>query len=199
MSVVPAALETGLATIALGAIANERMRAYGLGRLLDARTVAISATVMLARGWLASLGVGDVDTSIAFALGAVAAITDLQCGYVFDRVLLAGGAALIAIEAVHGRLGVAVEGAVAAALLLAVPWALTRGRGLGFGDVKLAGVLGCCLGPYGSLRFLWFAFVLGAIASAARMLVWRRSREEPLPFAPFVALGAVLSAGGVTW
>lgn len=200
MSVVAASLETLLTMTVLAAIAYERMCGHGLKtRVVGARAMTIAVAATLARGWLAWRGVGGIETSIAFGIAAVAAITDLHCGYVFDRVLLAGSVALIAAEAVHGRLSFALEGGAVAAAALAVPWAVTRARGLGLGDVKLAGVLGCALGPYDAMRALWFAFVIGALVAVACIVTRRRSCGDAMPFAPFVALGAVMSAGSAAW
>ena len=197
MNVISAATVTVLTIAALGAIAKERMRAYDLHPgLIDARTVAIAGFVTIARGWFASRGIGSIETSLTFAVAAVAAMTDLRCGYVFDRVLIAGGTALVALAASQGMLYPALLGAAAGASALAIPWALSRGRGIGLGDVKLAAVLGCALGPYDALRALWFAFVIGALVAVGGALTRRLSFGRAVPFAPFLALGAVLSAGG---
>jgi leader peptidase (prepilin peptidase)/N-methyltransferase len=174
------------------------MRALGVEHVaLDARGLAVAAVVTLARGWIALRGIGGIDTSLTLAIAGAAAISDLQCGYVFDRVLLTGGAALIAVEAARGGFVEASLGGAGAAAALAVPWALSRGRGMGFADVKLAGVLGCGLGLYGGMRALWFGFVIGAIAAAISIALRRHSRGGAIPFAPFLALGAMISAGSV--
>lgn len=200
MNVLSATSATIVSIAALTAIAKERMVAYRLAAgLFDARTIAIVASITIARGWLASRGIGSFDTSVAFAVAAVAAMTDLRCGYVFDRVLLAGGAALIALEVPHGKLSAALTGSVAGAAAMAIPWALSRARGMGLGDVKLAGVLGCALGPYDAMRTLWFAFVIGALVAVPGIVTGRHKRGQTLPFAPFLALGAVLSTGCAAW
>lgn len=200
MSVFSALAATAVTIAALALVGQERMRGYRLGQhLLDARTVAVAVLVLSARGWLASRGLDSIETSVTFAISAVAAMTDLRCGYVFDRVLLAGGAPLIALEAAHGTLQAALIGSVAGASAMAIPWALSRARGIGLGDLKLAGVLGCALGPYGALRALWFAFVVGALVAVASIVVRRDRHQRALPFAPFLALGAMLSTGGAAW
>ena len=200
MSVLFPMAATALTIAAFAMIAEERFRAYRLNHApLDLRAFALAALVTLTRGWLALRGIGGIDTSVVFAVATVSALTDLRCGYVFDRVLLAGGTALIAIEASHGRLGAAIAGSVAGASAMAVPWVLTRARGMGLGDVKLAAVLGCALGPQNAMRALWFAFVIGAPVAVAAVGMRRHRRERSLPFAPFLALGTVLSSGGAAW
>lgn len=200
MNVLSATAATLVTIAALSAIAKERIRAYRLGEsLFDARAVAIAVFIAFARGWLALRGISSIDTSVAFGTAAVAAMTDLRWGYVFDRVLLAGGMALVGLEVWDGRLIAALTGAAAAALIMAIPWALSRARGMGLGDVKLAGVLGCALGPYDALRALWFAFVIGALVAVAGIVTRRHSRAQTLPLAPFLAVGAVLSTGSTVW
>jgi leader peptidase (prepilin peptidase) / N-methyltransferase len=200
MNVALAILVTAVAVGSLACIAGERIRAYRLPPFaFDVRAVIIGVSVVAARGFLAWRGAGGFDTSLLFAVAAVATITDLQYGYVFDRVLVAGGAALGVAEAMHGDAVGAVAGAAGAAFTVALPWALSRARGMGLGDVKLAAVLGCGLSCYGAMRAIWCAFVLGAVVSVGCVVTRRRSWGDALPFAPFLALGTVLATFGAAW
>ena len=73
---------------------------------------------------------------------------------------------------------------------------LINPRGMGFGDVKLAGLLGLYLGWLG-LGFvplgLFIGFFLGAVIGVALMLTRRKNRKDPIPFGPFLAAGAVVA------
>ena len=72
-------------------------------------------------------------------------------------------------------------------LAVAVP------RGMGFGDVKLAGVLGMFLGwlGWGSLVVGAFAaFVLGGVFSVVLLLARRARRRSGIPFGPWMLAGA---------
>jgi leader peptidase (prepilin peptidase) / N-methyltransferase len=74
--------------------------------------------------------------------------------------------------------------------------ALIRPGDMGFGDVKLAGVLGCYLGwlSWGVLGVGAFAgFLLGGLYGAALMLVGRAGRKSKIPLGPFLVAGALLS------
>lgn len=76
---------------------------------------------------------------------------------------------------------------------VAVLYGIVRGRrGLGMGDVKLLGVLGIFLGPY-VLLSLFIGSMLGAVAGllAAR---GGRMADTKIPFGPWLAAGAVLTA-----
>lgn len=69
-------------------------------------------------------------------------------------------------------------------------------RGMGFGDVKLAGVLGLYLGwlGWGSLAVGAFAaFVLGGVFSAALLIARRVRRGSGIPFGPWMIGGALVA------
>jgi leader peptidase (prepilin peptidase) / N-methyltransferase len=69
-------------------------------------------------------------------------------------------------------------------------------KGMGLGDVKLAGVLGLVLGWLGWPEVLigWFlGFLLGAVVGLGLMLFNRAGRKSKIPFGPFMLLGALLA------
>jgi len=76
--------------------------------------------------------------------------------------------------------------------------------GMGFGDVKLAGVLGLVLGWLGWSVVLvggFLGFLLGAVVGGALMLVRKAGRKSKIPFGPFMLAGALLAIlwGGQLW
>jgi leader peptidase (prepilin peptidase) / N-methyltransferase len=69
-------------------------------------------------------------------------------------------------------------------------------RGMGFGDVRLAGVIGLATGWLGlGHAFVGFfaGFVLGAVIGIAFMVATGGGRKTKIPFGPFLAAGAVVS------
>src|SRR5690606_6691395 len=73
---------------------------------------------------------------------------------------------------------------------------LVSPRGLGMGDVRLAFVLAMFLGWLGwgwVALGLFLGFLLGAVVGLALVVVKRRGRTEHIPFAPFLAGGAMLA------
>jgi leader peptidase (prepilin peptidase) / N-methyltransferase len=75
--------------------------------------------------------------------------------------------------------------------------ALIYPAGMGFGDVKLAGVLGAYLGwlgwgAFGAGAFL--GFLLGGVLGALLMAVGRAGRKSKIPFGPFMLAGALIAA-----
>jgi leader peptidase (prepilin peptidase)/N-methyltransferase len=69
---------------------------------------------------------------------------------------------------------------------------LSRGRGLGFGDVKLVGAMGLIFGWPDIVIILIFAFLSGTIFSLPLLLTGRKTLKDILPFAPFLAFAAAL-------
>ena len=71
-------------------------------------------------------------------------------------------------------------------------------KGLGFGDVKYAALLGYILGPEKLvIAFLITAF-LGIIIYLAGIYIFRMEKTTRIPYAPFLSAGAILAVGGVT-
>jgi leader peptidase (prepilin peptidase) / N-methyltransferase len=69
-------------------------------------------------------------------------------------------------------------------------------RGLGMGDVRLAFILGLYLGwlGWGWLALgLFLGFLLGAVVGLLLVVVRVRARTEHIPFAPFLASGAMVA------
>jgi len=76
-------------------------------------------------------------------------------------------------------------------------WLLTKGKGMGLGDVKLVAPLSLLLGwPY-ILVGLFLAFVTGAIAGLGiigfQRLSLQKGIKKKIPFGPFLVLGTVLT------
>jgi leader peptidase (prepilin peptidase)/N-methyltransferase len=68
--------------------------------------------------------------------------------------------------------------------------------GMGFGDVKLAGVLGLYLGYLGWTEVaagLFLGFLLGGAFGALALLLRRASRKTQVPYGPFMVLGAFVA------
>jgi leader peptidase (prepilin peptidase)/N-methyltransferase len=92
-------------------------------------------------------------------------------------------------------LGHALVGGGGAWLLLLLVH-LVSPRGMGFGDVRLAFVLGLFLGWLGYSHVvlgLFAGFLLGSVAGIVLVVGRRRSRKDAIPFGPFLAAGALLA------
>ena len=119
---------------------------------------------------LPSYGVGAVLISLAIALGSTS---------------LADG--------VRATIGMAALWALYALLATVKP------GGMGWGDVRLAGVLGGYLGWVGVGSLLvgaFAAFLLGALWSVGLMMFRGATRKSRVPFGPWMIIGAAV---GVVW
>ena len=89
----------------------------------------------------------------------------------------------VAYAALGGAIGFAIF------LLIAI---VSRG-GMGWGDVKLAALIGLATGfPLVFLAVIMGA-ILGGIVAVALMIAKRRKRREAIPFGPFLALAAMVT------
>jgi leader peptidase (prepilin peptidase)/N-methyltransferase len=90
--------------------------------------------------------------------------------------------------------GSAIAGAVAFGFFFTIWWFIPQG--MGFGDVRLAGVIGICVG-YLSLVHAYLAFfggfLIGMVFSLIMMTVLASGRKTRIPFAPALSVGAVLA------
>ena len=71
---------------------------------------------------------------------------------------------------------------------------ITRGKGMGFGDVKFAFLMGLILGFPNIVVSLYVAFLTGAIVGSI-LVIWRKKKtfKAAIPFGPFLVLGTLLA------
>lgn len=86
-----------------------------------------------------------------------------------------------------------ISGAVLLAFFLGL-LLITKGKGMGMGDVKLSFVVGFVLGFPQSIIALYLAFLTGGIVSTI-LILWRKKKlhGDTIPFGPFIVAGTVLS------
>lgn len=70
---------------------------------------------------------------------------------------------------------------------------ITKGRGMGGGDVKLGAFIGFSLGFPNSVLALLLSFLSGAIVSIILMIFGRKSLGQSIPFGPFLVFGSLIS------
>ena len=158
------------------------------------RRVALAVALLFAPValWRFGYGAEGLVGVFFFAVLAVLAVKDMEEQRIPNVIVLpATGAMLLAVVVLRPHhLLEALLAAVAAAAFLFVPSLLAKG-GVGMGDVKLALLLGAALG-----RGVAAALLLGCLAAsiAGVVLLVRHgsgARKTAVPFAPFLALGAV--------
>jgi leader peptidase (prepilin peptidase)/N-methyltransferase len=133
---------------------------------------------------------------LLLAVTGIATVWDIRRGIVPDALTIPA-LAIIATAAFLQRHEMAcVLGIALAAGLLSLLFAVTFGRGLGLGDVKLGACIGAALGPEQGLHALGIAFVAGGFLGSVLLLLGRATRTSPIPFAPFLAIGAAVAPLG---
>ncbi len=79
--------------------------------------------------------------------------------------------------------------ALITALFLLAVHSLTKGKGMGLGDVKLALLLGLFFTPLGVVTLLWSAFLTGGVVAAILILLGRARLKQKIAFGPFLIIG----------
>lgn len=148
-------------------------------------TASVLASTVACAGSVSSLRVLP-----ALAAAGVSTITDMQTGYVFDRVLLPAASAVCVLALALGAMEAVTAGAILTGSILWALHAWTKGRGLGFGDVKLAALLGGAVGARGVAELLTIAFVTAAAVAVMLLLCGQRRRKDSMAFAPFLSAAA---------
>lgn len=69
---------------------------------------------------------------------------------------------------------------------------ITRGKGMGGGDVKLGAFMGVMLGFPGAVFALVLSFLTGAVLSVALIIAGKKSFGQTIPFGPFLVLGSLI-------
>jgi leader peptidase (prepilin peptidase) / N-methyltransferase len=85
-----------------------------------------------------------------------------------------------------------IEGALIAGGAFWLIYLATRGRGMGFGDVKLAAALGLALQVRGAIALVAASFIVGAVLATPVLFAGSRGRRDALPFGPFLVIAALL-------
>ena len=110
----------------------------------------------------------------------------------------AGGTLLVGAAAVKGDGRGIAEAVAGAAIFFGVLFVIhfISPRGMGFGDVRLAGLLGLFLGwvqlPVVAVGFM-LSFALASVVGIGLMIAGRKGRKDRVPFGPFLAAGSLLA------
>lgn len=122
----------------------------------------------------------------------VVTFIDLEHQIIPDRITLPGivigfvlGAAVLPVGWLNSLIGLFLGGGLF--YLVAV---LSRG-GMGGGDIKLIAMIGAFLGWQSVLLTIFLGALAGSVVGISLMIFKGKGRKYPVPFGPFLALGAV--------
>ncbi|TFV56459.1 peptidase A24 [Geodermatophilus sp. DF01-2] len=172
------------------------------GPLRTALTVVLVGAVVAGALLLTGLRPAAVALAWAGAAGVVLGAVDLAAHRLPDRVTVpayAGVATALLVDAAAlGTWPALLRALLAAAAAFGVAAfaAVLSPRGLGFGDVKLLGLLGLVLGWVGwgaLLAGVFLGLVIGALVSLVLVGTGRAGWRTALPFGPPLLVGAVLA------
>jgi leader peptidase (prepilin peptidase)/N-methyltransferase len=154
-----------------------------------------TALLVFACVWKFGATLDALVASFFCAVLVAVAATDLEHRIVPNRIVVpAAAVVLLAQTALHPSVEWALGGFGGALFLFAA--AVAYPKGMGMGDVKLALFLGAMLG-----RTVAVALMLGMLAALVPAVVLflrhgSAARKAAIPFAPFLALGAVIGLFG---
>ncbi|HTV74818.1 MAG TPA: prepilin peptidase [Candidatus Acidoferrales bacterium] len=156
--------------------------------------VALTAGAALLGAYMAYRGATPIELLFAGLLEAVLVAiwaSDVSCGIIPDWFTIGPLLLATALRAAMHQWEF-----LFAALLVASPFAfaaaISKGRGMGWGDVKLAALGGVVLGIYPAM---WAFFVASLVAVS---VAWVRHRHaEPIAFGPYLAcaIGVAFATG----
>jgi len=82
---------------------------------------------------------------------------------------------------------------VAASGFFLLLYLISKGKWIGFGDVKLAILLGLILGWPNILIGLFLSYLIGAIIGTGLMISKKKKAKSEIPFAPFLITGTIFA------
>lgn len=75
-----------------------------------------------------------------------------------------------------------------------LPYLITKGKAMGFGDIKLAFSLGIFLGFPNIIVGTYISFLTGALISLILIMLRKKKlRGDTIPFGPFMVIGAIVA------
>ena len=130
-------------------------------------------------------------------------VSDLKYMIIPDSMIVSGILGVLlqgpAFAAFQGR----AFSAIGAAVFFLILFLITGGRGMGFGDVKLAFLLGLWLGFPQIVIALYVAFLTGAAVGVTLILGGKKGLKSKIAFGPFLIVGAaaaqLFGAFVMTW
>ncbi len=177
---------------------RQRITPLALGALFPLLLAHATLTASHAAGRLPVWAV-VVTQAVCVAVLAGVFVVDLEHRLIYDVAVFPLGAGLLALALLADRralLSLGLAAVLAGGIFLlfyGLGYLLYRREALGFGDVKLAALVGLIVGWPAITTTLLVTAVVGAIASMLLLAFSDISRRAFIPFGVFLAVGAVVS------
>jgi len=121
-------------------------------------------------------------------------LTDLKEMLIPDRIILP---AIVIGFFFKFLIGVSFFGSVVSAILIGGFFlglvVITRGKGMGGGDIKLGAFMGLSLGFPNGILAVMLGFLTGAVFAIGAILMGKKHFGESLPFGPFLVIGSFIT------
>nr|WP_321500417.1 prepilin peptidase [uncultured Dethiosulfovibrio sp.] len=137
---------------------------------------------------------GGVGAVLGGWLMMLNAMTDLDSGYVYDKLAATIGIVGIAIRVFGGLPAIldGVYGALAGGGVIAAIIVISRG-GMGWGDATLMAGAGALLGWKTAFLASYLGFMVGGTVALAMIAMKKAGRKDSVPLAPFLAAGVMIA------
>ena len=158
--------------------------------------------------WKFGLGIELAISLVYLSLLIVIFVVDLEHQLVLDKVTYTGMVLAFAFSFFWphiGTLGALEPGGIKLGMMfsslaggaiglvaMAFPFVISRG-GMGMGDVKLATLIGLMTGFPLVLVALLLSVITGGVVAAILLISRIKKRKDPIPFAPFMAIAALVT------
>lgn len=119
---------------------------------------------------------------------------DLNEGIIPDKIILPAFVLVGIFVLINQNLLNHILSAFFASLFFFIFYFLSKGKAMGFGDVKFAGLIGLFFGFPGVVLSLYLAFLTGGIVSLI-LILWRKKRwrGDTIALGPFLSLGGIIT------
>jgi leader peptidase (prepilin peptidase)/N-methyltransferase len=165
------------------------MRISPLYPFVELKTAILFAISPLLAGWSKEL----VIALTLISLFMIIFVSDMKYMIIPDKVLLFF-AGLFVIERIFIPLTPwwnPLIGAAAGFILLYGIAILSKGKGMGGGDIKLFAVLGLAIGWKLVLLSFFLSCVVGSIIGVLAIMTGKVKRKQPIPFGPSIMVGTI--------
>lgn len=167
---------------------------YPLVEILTGFLFTLSFYKYFQEGYLGFAGL--VYILLLISILVIVAVVDFKFSlipttFVYAGALIAVFYSYLALESYYFVVNVISSLGLAAFFLAIV--IVTRGRGMGTGDIPLVFLIGLFLGWPDSLLSVFVAFLAGGAVSVFLLILGKKRFGQTVPFAPFLVLGAIAS------
>lgn len=158
---------------------------------------ALTAVLFLAFYFKLGISAGYFLSILFASILIVISFIDIEHMFIHDILVLSGIAAGVLYSALNASLAGSLQGICFGFLFMFLVGYgakyMFKKEALGDGDIKLMVMLGSFIGMERSLWAITIASIAGSIIGITLILFGRIKRQDYIPFAPFLAMGALIS------